>query len=79
MVKEGGTSTVAGGFMPLTLLALAGQGHALSSRLRDKAVLGTKLISSVCECFRWFFVCFVVKPQCYKHESNMVRNSFPYQ
>lgn len=38
MVKEGGTSTVAAGFMPLTLLALAGQAHGLSSRVRDKAV-----------------------------------------
>ena len=46
---------MAAGFIPLTLLALAGQGHALSSRVRDKAVLGTKLISRVCECFRWFF------------------------
>lgn len=52
MVKEGGTSTVAAGFVPLTLLVLAGQAHGLSSRVKDKAVLGTKLISRVCECFR---------------------------
>lgn len=83
MVKEGGTSTVAAGFMPLTLLVLSGQGHALSSRLRVRALLGTKLITRVCECFRWYFclvlgVFFVVKPQRYKHQSDMIRNSFPY-
>lgn len=65
-------------------LALAGQGHALSSRVRDRAVLGTKLILRVYECFRvgFFFLfalwgLFVVKRQCYKRESAVIRNNFP--
>jgi len=75
---------VAAGLMAFTLLALAAQVHAPFSRVTDKAVLGTKIISKVCECFRYFVCLFcgvflVAKLQYCKHQSDMVRNSFPYQ
>lgn len=42
-----------------SLVVLAGQSHTISSRVRDKAVLGTKLISRFCKRFRWFLFAFL--------------------